>query len=90
MFPKPTPAAGGAAANAGVLSSLSGGNSAANTNATNNGGITGGSMNDYEPLTDEIPPDGIIFATNRNVPGSLIVFRTHEEKSKNPEVSKRK
>ena len=41
---------------------------------------------ELEPLCDEIPADGVVFARNKNIPGSLIVFRTQEEKLRNPEV----
>lgn len=40
---------------------------------------------DLEPLSDEIPADGIIFARIRNAPDSLVVFRTPEERLRNPE-----
>lgn len=40
---------------------------------------------DLEPLSDEIPVDGIIFARIRNAPDSLVVFRTPEERLRNPE-----
>ena len=45
-----------------------------------------GKNGDLEPLSDEIPADGVIFARQRGVPGSLVVFRTQEEKQRNPEV----
>lgn len=40
---------------------------------------------DLEPLTDEIPSDGVVFARSRNAPSHLVVFRTQEEKTRNPE-----
>lgn len=40
---------------------------------------------DLEPLSEEIPADGIIFAKIRNVTESLVVFRTPEERLRNPE-----
>lgn len=40
---------------------------------------------DLIPLSDEIPPDGIVFARVRNDPNSLVVFRTPEERLRNPE-----
>jgi len=40
---------------------------------------------DLYPLSDEIPSDGIIFAKVRNQTDSLVVFRTPEERLRNPE-----
>lgn len=40
---------------------------------------------DLVPFTDDIPPDGIIFARIRNQMDSLVVFRTAEERQRNPE-----
>jgi len=40
---------------------------------------------DLFPLSDEIPSDGIIFAKVRNQADSLVVFRTPEERLRNPE-----
>jgi Leucine-rich repeat (LRR) protein len=40
---------------------------------------------DLEPLSAEIPTDGVVFARSRNSPSSLVVFRTQEEKVRNPE-----
>ena len=40
---------------------------------------------DLYPLSDEIPSDGIIFAKVRNQADSLVVFRTPEERLRNPE-----
>lgn len=40
---------------------------------------------DVVPLTEEIPADGILFARIRNKPDSLVVFRTNEERARNPE-----
>lgn len=40
---------------------------------------------DLLPLTDELPTDGIIFARIRNNLDSLVVFRTPEERLRNPE-----
>lgn len=40
---------------------------------------------DLIPLSDELPADGVIFARIRNQPDSLVVFRTPEERLRNPE-----
>jgi len=40
---------------------------------------------DLIPLVDDIPADGIIFARIRNNPESLVVFRSPEERLRNPE-----
>jgi len=40
---------------------------------------------DLVPLVDDIPADGIIFARIRNNPESLVVFRSPEERLRNPE-----
>jgi Leucine-rich repeat (LRR) protein len=40
---------------------------------------------DLVPLSDDVPSDGIIFARYRNQPDSLVVFRTPEERLRNPE-----
>lgn len=40
---------------------------------------------DLVPVSDEIPPDGIIFSRIRNFPDSLVVYRTSEERARNPE-----
>jgi hypothetical protein len=40
---------------------------------------------DLEPLSEEIPADGILFARYRSRPDSLVVFRLHEERARNPE-----
>ena len=40
---------------------------------------------DLVPLSEEIPHDGIIFAQIRSAPDSLVVFRTPEERLRNPE-----
>lgn len=40
---------------------------------------------DLEPLTEEIPTDGILFARFKNRPESLVVFRLHDERARNPE-----
>ena len=40
---------------------------------------------DLYPLSEEIPTDGIIFAKVRNQADSLVVFRTPEERLRNPE-----
>ncbi len=49
--------------------------------------FAGGSTPKYDilPLTDEVPPDGIMFARVRNQPEILIVFRTPDERVRNPE-----
>ena len=41
--------------------------------------------NDLVPISDEIPADGIIFARLRSNPNTLVVFRTPEERLRNPE-----
>ena len=41
--------------------------------------------NDLIPTSDEIPADGIIFARLRGNPNTLVVFRTPEERLRNPE-----
>ena len=43
------------------------------------------SRQDLEPLHEEIPSDGILFARYRHRPDSLVVYRLHDEKSRNPE-----
>lgn len=48
---------------------------------------SGVNKGDLEPLCDEIPADGVVFARNKSIPGSLVVFRTQEEKLRNPEAS---
>ena len=48
---------------------------------------SGVNKGDLEPLCDEIPADGVVFARNKSIPGSLVVFRTQEEKLRNPEVT---
>lgn len=40
---------------------------------------------DLIPLSEEIPVDGIIFAKMRSNPSMLVVFRTPEERLRNPE-----
>ena len=40
---------------------------------------------DIEPLTEEIPSDGIIFGRFKNRFDSLVVFRLHDERARNPE-----
>ncbi len=40
---------------------------------------------DLVPLSDEVPTDGVIFARIRNQLDSLVVFRTPEERARNPE-----
>ena len=40
---------------------------------------------DLVPLCEDIPADGIIFARFRNNPESLVVFRSPEERLRNPE-----
>lgn len=40
---------------------------------------------DLEPLSEEIPADGILFARYRSRPDSLVVFRLHDERARNPE-----
>ena len=40
---------------------------------------------DLIPLQDELPADGIIFARVRNQVDSLVVYRTPEERQRNPE-----
>eukprot|EP00602_Paraphysomonas_sp_CaronLab_P009222 CAMPEP_0185034562 /NCGR_PEP_ID=MMETSP1103-20130426/24561_1 /TAXON_ID=36769 /ORGANISM="Paraphysomonas bandaiensis, Strain Caron Lab Isolate" /LENGTH=848 /DNA_ID=CAMNT_0027571271 /DNA_START=69 /DNA_END=2615 /DNA_ORIENTATION=- len=40
---------------------------------------------DLEPLSEDIPPDGILFARYRGRPDSLVVFRLHDERARNPE-----
>ncbi len=40
---------------------------------------------DLVPVSDDIPPDGIIFARLRSNPNTLVVFRTPEERLRNPE-----
>jgi leucine-rich repeat-containing protein 49 len=40
---------------------------------------------DLIPLQDDLPSDGIIFARIRNQPDSLVIFRTPEERLRNPE-----
>lgn len=40
---------------------------------------------DLIPLADEIPADGIVFAKMRSNPSMLVVFRTPEERLRNPE-----
>lgn len=41
--------------------------------------------NDLEPFSEDIPSDGIIFARFRHKPESLVVFRIHDERVRNPE-----
>lgn len=43
------------------------------------------SRNDLEPLSDEVPSDGVIFARYKNRIDSLVVFRLLEERTRNPE-----
>ena len=40
---------------------------------------------DLLPVSEEIPQDGVIFARVKNHPEMLVVFRTPEERSRNPE-----
>lgn len=40
---------------------------------------------DLVPLSDDLPADGVIFARIRNQLESLVVFRTPEERQRNPE-----
>ena len=40
---------------------------------------------DLEPLSDSVPPDGVLFARYKSRPGSLVVFRLHDERARNPE-----
>jgi len=40
---------------------------------------------DLIPIYEEIPADGIMFAKIRNQPESLVIFRTQEERLRNPE-----
>lgn len=40
---------------------------------------------DVIPLLDEVPADGIMFARVRNQPETLVVFRTPDERTRNPE-----
>jgi Leucine-rich repeat (LRR) protein len=40
---------------------------------------------DLVPLSDDLPADGVIFSRIRNQPDSLVVFRTHDERLRNPE-----
>ena len=40
---------------------------------------------DLEPLSEDIPPDGILFARHKNRPEGLVVIRLHEERARNPE-----
>lgn len=40
---------------------------------------------DLVPLSEDIPADGIIFAKNKNQHDSLVIFRTPEERMRNPE-----
>lgn len=40
---------------------------------------------DLIPIYDEIPADGVIFARIRNQPDSLVIYRTQEERLRNPE-----
>jgi len=40
---------------------------------------------DLIPINDEVPADGIIFARIRNQHDSIVVFRTQEERLRNPE-----
>lgn len=40
---------------------------------------------DLVPISDELPSDGIIFAKTKSVPEMLVVFRTPEERLRNPE-----
>lgn len=41
--------------------------------------------NDLIPVSEETPLDGIIFARYRNISDSLVVYRTNEERARNPE-----
>jgi Leucine-rich repeat (LRR) protein len=70
---------------------LSSENNAANVgaNAESNSG-TGHAMSvlprhDLIPLNAEVPNDGIIFAKTKTVPEVMVVFRTPEERLRNPE-----
>jgi hypothetical protein len=49
------------------------------------GGVKPFPRNDLIPLSDEIAADGIVFAKMRNDPSVLVVFRTPEERLRNPE-----
>ena len=40
---------------------------------------------DLVPISDELPTDGIIFAKTKTLPEMLVVFRTPEERMRNPE-----
>ncbi len=40
---------------------------------------------DLVPVSDELPVDGIVFARVRNQPDNLVVFRTPDERLRNPE-----
>jgi hypothetical protein len=40
---------------------------------------------DLVPLSDDLPADGVIFSRIRNQSDSLVVFRTNEERLRNPE-----
>jgi hypothetical protein len=63
------------------------------TNKSNNDGSNNEAGNgtstlarfDLVPIVDDIPADGIIFARIRNNPESLVVFRSPEERLRNPE-----
>ena len=41
--------------------------------------------NDLVPISSELPSDGIIFAKTKTLPEMLVVFRTTEERLRNPE-----
>jgi Leucine-rich repeat (LRR) protein len=55
------------------------------TAASSNNSLGSLIRHDLVPLSEEIPTDGIIFARYRNQPDSLVVFRTPEERLRNPE-----
>jgi Leucine-rich repeat (LRR) protein len=61
----------------------------ANDNSAKNTNLSGGNSSvlrhDIKPLSDDIPSDGVIFARIRNDSDSLVVFRTPDERLRNPE-----
>ena len=60
-------------------------NGGSSNGSSNNGGGTAYSKTDLVPLSDEIPSDGIIFSRPKSNPLLLVVFRTPDERMRNPE-----
>ena len=56
-----------------------------NKNDTNNSNLNSLSRYDLIPITDENPQDGIVFAKFKSHSDVLVVFRTPEERLRNPE-----